>query len=290
MKKNISDRKIFPLHGWIGLLFIAIFWALNWCLSGIRTHVLFFPLWLGYCLTVDAFTVFRKGNSLLTRNWRAYIGLFFVSILGWWMFEAINLRTQNWSYLGRELFTRTEFGFLASISFSTVIPAVFGTAELIGTTHWVKYQKPWIEISNKQRSVVLVFIIGVLMFVLLMFWPKYFFPFVWLSVFFILEPINVWLGFRSISSNLSIRDWRIVSALFAAVIICGFFWEMWNFNSYPKWIYHVPYVDFARIFEMPLLGYGGYLPFSLELFALYHLVIGLVNRRDLFRYFHIIQD
>jgi hypothetical protein len=25
---------------------------------------------------------------------------------------------------------------------------------------------------------------------------------------------------------------------------------------------------------MPLLGYGGYLPFSLELFAVYHLVMG----------------
>jgi hypothetical protein len=28
---------------------------------------------------------------------------------------------------------------------------------------------------------------------------------------------------------------------------------------------------------MPLLGYGGYLPFSLELFALYHLVVGLLR-------------
>jgi hypothetical protein len=26
---------------------------------------------------------------------------------------------------------------------------------------------------------------------------------------------------------------------------------------------------------MPMLGYGGYLPFALELFALYHLLTGL---------------
>jgi hypothetical protein len=31
-------------------------------------------------------------------------------------------------------------------------------------------------------------------------------------------------------------------------------------------------VDFIRVFEMPLLGYGGYVPFALELFALYHLM------------------
>jgi hypothetical protein len=30
---------------------------------------------------------------------------------------------------------------------------------------------------------------------------------------------------------------------------------------------------------MPLLGYGGYLPFALELYALYHLVAGTFGRR-----------
>jgi hypothetical protein len=30
---------------------------------------------------------------------------------------------------------------------------------------------------------------------------------------------------------------------------------------------------------MPLLGYGGYLPFALELYALYHLVCGFFRDR-----------
>ena len=33
-------------------------------------------------------------------------------------------------------------------------------------------------------------------------------------------------------------------------------------------------IVFWRIFEMPVLGYLGYLPFALELFGLYHLVTG----------------
>jgi hypothetical protein len=60
----------------------------------------------------------------------------------------------------------------------------------------------------------------------------------------------------------------------------GFFWEMWNFLSYPKWIYSVGWGDALHVFEMPLLGYGGYLPFSLELFAAYHLVLGVLGRRE----------
>jgi len=39
---------------------------------------------------------------------------------------------------------------------------------------------------------------------------------------------------------------------------------MWNFYSLPKWKYDVPFVNRFHIFEMPLLGYAGYLPFGLE--------------------------
>jgi len=48
-----------------------------------------------------------------------------------------------------------------------------------------------------------------------------------------------------------------------AAIICGFFWEMWNFYSFAKWEYKIPFVDVFHIFEMPVLGYAGYIPFGL---------------------------
>jgi hypothetical protein len=284
-----SNKKI-PIHGWIGLVLIIIFWFLNLTLLGVRTHWIFFPLWLGYCLVVDALTLLRKEDSLLTRNTRAYVGLYFISVWGWWLFELINYRTQNWVYLGRELFSIIEYNLYASLSFSTVIPAVFGTAELAGTFNWVKTSKPGPVINPRGKIEFRLFIAGILMFILMMVWPLYFFPFVWLSIFFIIEPLNVWLGYRTLSVPISKGDWRPVISLFIGVLICGFFWEMWNYHSFPKWIYQVPFVDFARIFEMPLLGYGGYLPFSLELFALYHLVIGVSNRKGLFRYVQIVPE
>ena len=48
----------------------------------------------------------------------------------------------------------------------------------------------------------------------------------------------------------------------------GFFWEMWNLYAYPKWIHDIPNLEFLRLFQMPLAGYGGYIPSSWELFAL----------------------
>ena len=49
-----------------------------------------------------------------------------------------------------------------------------------------------------------------------------------------------------------------------AGLACGFFWEMWNMWSLAKWVYSVPFVDRFHLFEMPALGYAGYLPFGIE--------------------------
>jgi hypothetical protein len=249
-----------------------------------------FPLWLGYCLTVDALVFSRKGDSLLTRSPVGYIKLFLASFPAWWLFELINRRTQNWHYVGGEFLTDFEYFVLASLSFSTVIPAVFGTAELVGTFNWLKRFKRGPIIAPTPTTLLSFFITGWLMLALLLFFPLYFFPFVWLSIYFILEPTNVWLGNRSLINYTAVGDWRPVLALWIGCLICGFFWEIWNFYSYPKWVYQVPLVDSIHIFEMPLLGYGGYLPFSLELFALYHLIVGSLNRKEAQNYVRISLD
>jgi len=264
-----------PVYGWVGLVLAVIFWIMNWSLSGLRTHWGFFPMWLGYCLTVDALVFTRKRHSLLTRNPRAYVALFFISAPAWWLFEVINLRAQNWYYIGEQNFSSIEYILLSSLSFSTVMPAVFGTAELASTFTWIRRIKHGPRLSQDPITSIILFIAGCVMSVLMMIWPRYFFPFVWLSVYFILEPLNVWLKNRTLLEYIAVSDWRPVLALWVGCCICGFFWEMWNFYSYPKWIYRIPFFNFLHIFEMPLLGYLGYLPFSMELFALYHLTIGL---------------
>jgi hypothetical protein len=272
-------RRPVPTHFWIGLALIAVAWPLNWLLRGVRTHLLFFPLWLGYCLAVDGWVFHRKGSSLLTRSPRAYAGLFLVSAPAWWLFEAINLRTQNWVYEGRELFTFAGYATLATLSFSTVIPAVFGSAELFSTFGWLRRARRGPVIRPTRAVTAGFFVAGWAMLALMLAWPRYFFPFVWLSVYFILAPVNVWLGHRSLGHHTARGDWRPVLALWGGVLLTAFFWEMWNYLAFPKWVYRVPFVDFVHIFEMPILGYGGYLPFSMELFDLYHLAVGLLAPR-----------
>ena len=156
ISRNV-ERRTFALHGWIGLGLVGFFWVLNWSLSGPRTFWAFFPLWLGYCLTVDAINLRRSGTSLLQRSWRKYIGLFLVSAPVWWLFEILNWRVQNWHYLGRALLNNWEYVLFASVSFSIVIPAVFGTAELVKSFPFIQGMKPWLVITPDRRTTLLFF-------------------------------------------------------------------------------------------------------------------------------------
>lgn len=274
----MTRRGRFPAHGWMGLALIAVFWPLNWFLEGMRSHWCFFPLWLGYCLAVDGISVYRRGSSLLTRNRWIYVSLFVISVPLWWVFEVINFRTQNWRYVGRELVGVVEYPLLASLSFSTVVPAVLGTAEMLAGFDFMQRFRRGPALRPGRHTGLFFFAVGLVMFSLMMAWPRYFFPFVWLSLYFLVEPVNLWMRNRSLLEWTREGDWRPLASLWMGVLVCGFFWEMWNFLSYPKWVYTIPGFDSWRLFEMPLPGYLGYLPFSLELFAVVHLVLGLVGQ------------
>lgn len=276
-----SEKTKFPLHGWLGLILADLFWILSWSLSGPRTHWGFFPMWLGYCLTIDALVYRRTGTSLLTRDWRKYVGLFFVSAPVWWIFELLNLRTQNWMYIGAEIFSPLQYAFWTTLSFTTVIPAVFGSAEFFASFDFIRRLRRGLIIGTDTLTTILFFIAGWLMLGLMLLWPKVFFLFIWLSLYFIIEPINIWLGNRSLAHWTQKGDWRPVISLWLGVLLTAFFWEMWNYYSYPKWIYQVAWGNWMHLFEMPLIGYGGYLPFALELFALYHLIAGLLGHKTI---------
>jgi hypothetical protein len=255
-------------QGRMGLGLIAVCWPLHWLLPGVRSLYAFFPLWLGYALTVDALVFARAGSSLLSRSGADFFKLFCLSAPAWWLFEAINLRTLNWDYLGQDQFTIGEGVFLGTLCFSTVMPAVFETAELIRTCPWTERLAPGPRIEPTGPVCVGMLLAGLAMLGLLLAWPRLFYPFVWGTVFLILEPLNIWMGRRHSFEWVRQGDWRAPVALSLGALTCGFFWEMWNYFAYPKWIYHTPGVEFWRLFEMPLLGYVGYLFFAWELYAL----------------------
>ncbi len=269
---DTSGRRPWWLFG--GLALIAICWPLGWLLPGPRTHLLFFPLWLGYILTFDGVVALRSGSSILIRSrWRFPL-LFLASVPVWWIFELLNLRLDNWRYVGRELFTDLEYGVLASVAFSTVIPAVLETADLWRTFRWTDRLASGRRIAARPALALRWFGAGLVMLALLLLFPRFAFPLTWLSLLFLIDPLAWALHRGSLLGHLSRGDWRPLLIAPLGALTCGFFWEMWNWFSYPYWIYQIPFFDFARLFQMPALGYLGYLPFGLEIVSVAYLLLG----------------
>jgi hypothetical protein len=262
-----------PLRLWVGLLVVAIVWPLNWSLEGSRTHLLFFPLWAAYALVVDGWCARRTGTSAFARSRKGFALQFLLSAAAWWLFELINLRLGNWEYVGREEFSDLEYALLASASFSTVLPAVLGTAELMLSLPFLQRTASGPQVSRSNSSLLTYALLGALMLCAMLWRPNWFYLFCWTSLVFLLEPLAQSLRRRGLLDDLARGDWRVWWALWLGGLCCGFFWELWNLHSEPKWIYHIPGVGFWKVFELPLLGYLGYFGFAMELYLMANLCL-----------------
>lgn len=277
LREKPLQRYVLPYRGLLGLLLIGIAWPLSWAQTNVGLQYTFFPLWLGFILAIDGLVLRRTGSSLIVRSPKIMAAMFIVAMPYWWAFEGINAITQNWIYIGAEENTDVFDYLESSLAFSVVIPAVFEVSELVGSLSFIKRFARLPALVLERRQVMFAAVLGVLSLVALLLWPSYLFPLTWLSLFLIFDPINCLMGRPSIIAQVRNGDWRLVVTFAIGALVCGFFWEMWNNEATASWEYNVGIFDFARIFQMPLLGYGGYLPFGLETYAVFHFAAGLLG-------------
>ncbi|MBX3235408.1 MAG: hypothetical protein KF814_04595 [Nitrospiraceae bacterium] len=267
------EYRRFPWWGWLGLTVTAISWFLAWTRldwMGALQSFTFTPLWIGYILTVNALTFRRVGRCMLLHRPRYVASLFPLSAAFWWTFEYLNRFVQNWHYLGSGDLSASAYVLQATVPFSTVLPAVIGTAECLsaypnlsaGLQHWVKFS--W---CRGQRWGWLLLICSVFALVALGRWPSYLFPLVWVAPLSLITAIQLIRGVETIFASAAEGDWRVLWVVALSALICGWFWELWNVGSLAHWEYSIPFVDRVHLFEMPILGYAGYLPFGLECLA-----------------------
>jgi len=89
---------------------------------------------------------------------------------------------------------------------------------------------------------------------------------------FLLEPVNYWLKNESLLVDQERKDWSRIWSWILAGLVAGFLWELFNFWAGSHWEYSLPYLDFWRVFQMPVFGYTGFMPFALEVFIFYQLL------------------
>lgn len=295
----------FPWWGWAGAALGAVSWFLAWSrvpwMGRFQAHT-FTPLWIAYILLVNAFTLRKTGRCLMLSRTRLFLLLFPVSAGFWWSFEYLNRFVGNWRYVGVTQFGAVEYFLFATLPFSTILPAVLSTREWLlssprldgafregqplspaplraprrrGTPAAGKTggTRPWaIGLAALLLSCVGLFAVGIV--------PDLVFPLVWVAPPTLLISLAALRREPHSLSGIASGDWRSAISSVLAALLCGFFWELWNFGSAAKWVYDIPYVNVLHVFEMPLLGYAGYLPFGVLCAEIGDFIVGGVREEQ----------
>ncbi len=275
-------RRPMPIWGWAGVLLTAIAWLIAWnrfeWFATWQPYT-FSPIWFGYILVINGLTYRRSGRCMLRDQPRYLLALLLVSAAFWWFFEYLNRFVQNWYYVGIAELNAFEYFVYATLPFATVLPAVLGTRDFLATfprlnaglaDTWVlRLPRGWARVGLL-AAVAGLTCIGV--------WPDVLFPLLWVAPLVIIVAMQTLFAQPSILAAPARGDWREIWRVAMAALVCGFFWELWNFGSLAKWEYAVPLVQRFHLFEMPALGYAGYLPFGLECLVVGEIVRGWLAR------------
>jgi hypothetical protein len=265
-------------RGWaaqlaLGAALVALGWGSSLAqLQPVARHW-FTVTWGGWILVADAVVLARSGRSLL-RVWPGRMAVLFgASAIFWWAFEIANWHLGNWVYSGAEVFGPVERVVLTTAAFSTVLPALAETRDLVRS--FVRFpDPPAVWLPERARAGALAVGLGLLGGLLLWLFPRQAFPLIWVAPLLVLDGIAHLRGRHSLLGLVGAGRAGPALVVMAAGLLTGILWEGWNWGADPHWSYLVPYVGFAKVFEMPVLGYLGYLPFALTADAAIRTVLG----------------
>ena len=267
-----------PWWGWGGGALIALGAAvLGADVPGLNTAWFVFA-WIGALLVIDGGIAASGGVAFLQGRRRELLAMSLWSVPYWCLFEAYNLRLQNWWYV---FVPHSDAGqaLLAGLAFATVLPACFLPAELLRTRGWFE-QIRWrpLPLTPKARAAIGLF--GVACVVAPLVWPRQAYPLVWGATFG-LPALGVWAwGERETPSLLrDLEDGRPARWLQLLVggLIAGGLWEGLNWPARARWIYTVPGLEELKLFEMPVLGFLGFPALAVQAAAGYGLLCLLLR-------------
>ena len=272
-QRHRAQARPVPWYGWVGL-FTLMTGELGLFLEVSPVQVLFYCIaWWSYIVVADAWVWRKRGHSLLRNRPWEFLVLAFWSVAVWNLFEVFNFRLQNWFYVNvpTDYLYGVIFTFFA---YATVVPGIFETYDLL-RAYGILERTRMHPRQIHPGGLVLAILIGVVMLLTPILWPRHAYPWVWGFAVFLLDPVCYRLGpsrATSILGQFERGDPRPFLRLLLAGLICGGLWEFWNFWAYTKWIYTVPFFEDTKWLEMPPLGFLGFPPFAVECYVLINLI------------------
>lgn len=265
------NEKILRLNLHVGLVILvvsAILLGLQ--LPFMKTWFYCFAWW-SFILVVDSLNFRHRKSSPLSESAKTFLYSAFISVFVWLVFELFNLRLKNWHYHDLPShFMERWLGYF--IAFASVIPALREISCFL-KGYLDKKNLDLFRLKTSSSFLKACLSLGLVFIFLSITWPRLFFPLVWLCFILLLEPLNFWLQNETLLSDMAKKNWIRFWSWVLAGLVAGFFWELWNFVAGSHWEYSLPYLNFGRVFHMPVFGYTGFMPFALEVFAFYQLFV-----------------
>lgn len=272
-------------HGWAGLILLLVS---EYCLfRRIEPFYSWFYsfAWWSYILLADNLLLRLKGRSILFGRRGELLAMLPLSVFIWLIFECYNLVLHNWAYQGVPAAIWIRWPGYA-VAFATVLPGVFITADILDVLIFGRGAKDAASECAAHSAPVFAYprsmfiAIGALLSAAPLVFPRIFFPAIWLGPIFLLDPLLNKSGMQSLWTEASACGRRKLWSLLAGGLVCGVMWEFWNYWAASRWVYSIPYFNWWKVFEMPLLGFLGFPPFALECWILYHLLYRFQQRRQ----------
>lgn len=272
----------FPVWFWVGL----VAWGSALFLLWIRATTLLWylhwsdlPLFWGFTLMIDGWVYVRQGGkSLVSQVPQEVVGIGVSSVLGWMLFEYLNLFVDdNWYYPRGNIISRDMFLLYAIVISSGLLPLAFVWYSLFKTFPALRNR-----FSNGRKLILPTWAKNGLLILSLFglfgsgLFPDIFFFALWLApavvLAVVLNKVQVWTPLDAIGQG----NWTPTLLAALTYLAEGFCIEGQNylsavhvgqfvvFTEAPAyWQYSLPYVNRYHLFEMPILGFLGYMPFGL---------------------------
>jgi hypothetical protein len=271
-----------PFWTWVGLAlwlipltvlwgkFSGPLWLINWAVV---------PLFWGFAIFLDAIVYRRTGGlSIIARHPRELLAMGLASSGGWMIFEWLNFFVNdNWLYPEGDRLSDDQFLLYALVGSSGLMVMSFEWYSLFNT--WEGFRNRYADGPKIRVGKVGLWIMLVLAYVALFFvpfFPNQSFGVLWSAPLVILAAVlgllSIWSPFRLIREG----NYTPVAFLALTYFVQGILCECWNYFSAVHladgtvvtvnpdyWVYSIPYVQILHVFEMPMLGLGGYLPFGI---------------------------
>lgn len=271
-----------PWWFWLGSISFGVCIVLLWSKATWPTTLLHwsdFPLFWGLVLLLDGIVYKRNGGkSMMSERPQEMIGIGVSSALGWMLFEYLNFFVDdNWYYPFGNIIDREQFLLYAILISTGLLPLSFVFYDLFNTIPVLEKRftlGPKIIFGETFKTIVLIVATASLF--LSGLYPDQLFFVLWLSPAFVigltLDKLGIWTPLRSIGKG----NWRPTLVFALTYLAAGLCLECENYFSAARsggnvlfseapafWRYNLPYVNKFHLFEMPVLGFFGYMPFSL---------------------------